>query len=34
MKVLETKRKINVITFGVIVNGLMLLSLLIELYNN
>jgi len=34
MKAIETKRKINVIAFGVIVNGLMLLSLLIEFYNN
>lgn len=33
MKTIENKKKLNVITFGLIVNGLILLSLLLELYN-
>lgn len=34
MKTVEVKKKINVITFGIIVNGFMLLSILIELFNS
>ena len=34
MKTIENKKKVNVITFGLIVNGLMLLALILELYNN
>jgi hypothetical protein len=34
MKTVEVKKKINVITFGIIVNIFMLLSILIELFNS
>jgi hypothetical protein len=34
MKTVEVKKKINVITFGIIVNIFMFLSILIELFNS